>query len=123
VSLQLHRIDVDHDLPILSAVGRRHGGSWNAGDLVSDLELQKVVQLGLVEPLPRNGQQTDRQTGGVDLKHHWREGALRQPPQVRQRQIGNLGDVGIGVGARLKIDFDQADAGHRARLHVIHATR
>ena len=41
--------------------------------------------------------------------------------QVRHRQVGNLRYVRIGVGARLKINLDQAHAGHRPRFHVIDA--
>ncbi len=41
--------------------------------------------------------------------------------QVSHGEIGNVGDVGVGVGARLKINLDQAHAGHRAGFHVIDA--
>ena len=36
VRLQLRRIDVDHDLAVLAAEGRRHRRALHAGELVAD---------------------------------------------------------------------------------------
>ena len=44
-----------------------------------------------------------------------------QAPQIGHGQIRNLGDVGVGIGAGLEINLDQAHAGHRARFHVVDA--
>ncbi len=121
VRLQFQRVDVDHDLPVLAAVGRRHRSAGNARDLIANLKLQIVVELRFVEPLAIDGQQANRKTRCVHLHHDRRQRAFRQAAQIGHRQIGNLRDVGIGVRARLKINFDQADAGHRTRFHVVDA--
>ena len=64
------------------------------------------------------------QTGRLEasnFKMHRRYSSGRQPPQVRHRQIGDAGHVGVGIGPRLKIDFDQADAREGAGLNVVDA--
>ena len=114
-------IDIDHRLAVLAAEHAGNLGALHHRDLVADLELRQVVKLRLVQSLALHGDQADRQTGGVELQHHRRQRAGRQALQVGQRQIGELGDVGVGVGARLEIDLDDADAEQRARLHVIDA--
>jgi hypothetical protein len=65
--------------------------------------------------------QANGQAGGVKLQHHRRQGAGRQALQVGQREVGEFRHVRVGVRPRLKIDFDNADSQHRARLHVINA--
>ncbi len=119
--LQLERIHVDHELAVLAAERRRHRRAGHARDLVANLVLQVVVKLRLVQPLPLHGQQAHRQARSVHLQHHGGQRALRQAPQVGHGQIGNLRHIGIGVGARLEIDLDQAHAGQRARFHVVDA--
>ena len=42
-------------------------------------------------------------------------------PQIRHGQIGNLRHVRIRIRAGLKINFDQAHAGHGTRFHVVDA--
>ena len=59
-------------------------------NLVADLELGQVVQLGFGESFALHGQQAHRQAGGVELQHHRRQGSRRQSLQVGQRQVGNL---------------------------------
>ncbi len=119
--LQLQRIDVDHDLAIFPAVGRRHRGARDTGNLVANLELQIIVQLSFVESLAIYGEQANGKARSIHLHDDGRERAFGQAPQVGHGKIGNLGDVCIGVGARLKINLDQAHAGHRTRFHVIDA--
>ena len=119
MGLQLQRVDVHHDLAVAAAVGRRHGGARNARDLISNLELQVIVELRFGQALAVDGEQANRKARRVHAHHDRRKRALRKPPQVRHREIGNLRYIGVGVRARLKIDLDQADAGHRARFHVI----
>ena len=119
--LQLLRIDVDHDLSVAAAVGGRHRRAGNTGNLISNLKLEKVVELRLVQPLALHGEQANRQIRRVGLQHHRRQRSFRQPPQIGHRQIGNLSYVRVGVGPGLKINLDQADAGHRPRFHMIDA--
>ena len=121
--LQLERIHIDHDLAIPPAEGLRDGSAGHVGDLVAHIVLAQVAQGCFLESLALQGDQADGQAGRVELQHHGREGARRQAPQVGHRQVGNAGDGGIGVNAGLEIDFDNADAGERARLHVVNAGR
>ena len=78
MGLQLERVHVDHDLPVLAAVRRRHRRAGNTRDLVANLELQIIVQLRLVQPFALNGQQAHGQAGGVHLQHDGRQSSLRQ---------------------------------------------
>src|ERR1035438_4331213 len=82
--------------------------------LVADLELGVVVQLRLGETLSADRHQAHRQTGGVELQHDWRQGSWRQALQVGQRQVGELGDIGVRAGSRLEVHLDDADAQQRA---------
>ena len=43
VGFQFERIDVDHDLPIASAVGLRHRRSRNIRHLIANTELGKIL--------------------------------------------------------------------------------
>src|ERR1700730_15873580 len=121
VRLQLDGIHVHHDLPVLAAEGRRHGGTRNASNLVPYLILQIIVKLRFVQPLPLHSQQAHWQTRSIDLQNDRWERSLGQPAQIRHRQIRYLGYIGIRVGTGLEINLDQAYAGQRARLHVIDA--
>ncbi len=67
IGLQLQRIHVNHDLAVPAAIGRRNGGAGNAGNLISNLELQVVVKLRLAQPLAFHGQQANGQARGVHL--------------------------------------------------------
>ena len=121
MGLQLQRINVDHDLPIFPAVWRRHRGAGDAGNLVANLKLEVIVKLSFVETLAIHSEQTNREARGIDLHDDGRKCAFREAAQVSHGKVGNIGDVGIGIGAGLKIDFDQAHAGHGAGFHVIDA--
>ncbi len=111
VCLELQRVDIHHDLPILAAEGLRYRRARHIGDLIADVVLTQVAQLRLLEPLPLQSHQAYRQTGGVEFQHHRRQRARRQFAQVRSRQIGDLGHRRIGIESRLEVDFDEADAG------------
>ncbi len=121
VRLQLRRIDVHHDLAVLAAEGRRHRRARHAGELVADGELPEVAQLRLVEPLALQRDQAHRQARRVELLHDRRQRARRQPAQIGHREIRDLVDVRVGVGARLEEHLDDAHARQRPRLHVIDA--
>ena len=49
---QFYRVDIHHDLAIASAKWLRDGCTWNIGDLVADLELREILEIGLIQPLP-----------------------------------------------------------------------
>ena len=122
MGLQFQRVDVDHDLAVFAAVGRRDGRAGNARDLIANLVLQDSrASCVSFSPCPST---VSRQTGRLeasDLQHHRGKRSLRKPAQVRHGQVGNLRDVGVGIRARLEVDLDQAHAGHGPRFHVIDA--
>ncbi len=121
VGLQLDRIDVDLDLAVLAAEGLRDRSAGHVGDLVAHLELADVVELRLVEAFAFQGDQADRQTGRVELQDDRRQRSRRQAAQLRHGKIRDRGHRGIGVGARLEVDADQAHARQRARFDVVDA--
>ena len=51
VASQFDRVDVHLDLPVLAAEGLRHGRAGHVRDLVANVELPEVVQLGFVQSL------------------------------------------------------------------------
>ena len=111
MGLQFHRVHIDHKRAVLASKRRRHRGARDAGNLIANLILQVIVKLRLVQPLPLYGQQANWQARSIDLQNDWRQGAFRKAPQIRHGQIGNLRHVGVGIGAGLEIDLDQAYAG------------
>ena len=66
MSLQLYRIDVDLDLAILAAVGLGNRGARYVRDLVSDLELRKILELRLIHPFALERDQADRKVRSVE---------------------------------------------------------
>ena len=117
--LQLDGVDINHDLAVAAAEGLGHGSAGNVGDLVAHGVLSGVPQFGLPHPFALEGDQADRQAGGVELEHHGRKRPRRQLAQVGHGQVGDGGDRRIVIGARLEIHFDQAHAGKGARFDVI----
>ena len=119
VSFQLHRIDVHLDLAILPAERLRHRCARHIRNLVAHGELPDVVQLGFVQSLALQRDQTYRQARRIELQHHRRQGAGRQATKLRHGQVGNRADRGVGIRARLEVHTNQAHAGERARFDVI----
>ena len=115
------RIDVNHDLSILASKRRRNLRSLDDRDLVANRELADVVKLRLIEPFSFQRDQADRQTRSIELQHHGRQRSRRQPLQIRQRQVRQLGHVRVSIRSRLKVDLNDADTQQRARFHVINA--
>ena len=79
-------------------------------NLIANGELSDVVQLRLAQTLTFERHQADGQTRGIELQHHRGQGSGRQALQVGQGQVGQLGDIGIGVRSRLKVHADDAHA-------------
>src|SRR5215472_6640004 len=121
--LKLQRIDINHDLPITPAEGLWYGCSGNVGDLVSNVISAKVLQLCFVEALPLQGDKANGKARSVEFENDRRERTWWQAAEVGHGQIGNGAQVGVGVGASLKVDFDEADTRQGARFDVIHTAR
>ncbi len=60
---------------------------------------------------------------GIHAKHHRRQSAGRQSAQVGHRQVGNVAQRRVGIGAGLEVDLDEAHAGQRARFAVVDVGR
>ena len=58
--LQLYRVDIDLNLPVLAAEGLRHRGARHIGNLVANCELSQIMQLRFVQPLAFQCDQADR---------------------------------------------------------------
>src|SRR5579864_3497981 len=116
---ELQRIDINHDLPVLAAKRLRHGGAGNICYLVAYVVLAEISKLSFIQALSFEGDQAHWQAGRVEFQDDRRQCAGRQLSQIRHRQIGDFAQVSVGVGSRLKINLDQADAGQRARFNVI----
>ncbi len=121
MGFQFEGIGVEHHLAAASAERLRYRGARNAGQLIANHVLRHVLQLGLGETLAAHGQQTDGQAGGIEFEHHGRQCPRRQAAHLRRRQSAHHGHCRIRVHTRMKIDFDDADAGERARLDVFDA--
>jgi hypothetical protein len=68
VGLELQRVDVDHDLPVLPAERLRHGRTGDAGHLVAHGVLSEVPELRLVQALALERDQADGQARGGSLR-------------------------------------------------------
>ena len=75
---ELERIHIDHNLPVTSAKRHGHRRAGHVGDLVANVKLAEVAQLGFGQAFTLQGNQTHRQAGGVELQNHRRQGAGRK---------------------------------------------
>ena len=83
-------------------------------------ELRQVFEAGFVQAFALERDQADRLRGRGHAQHHGRQRAGRQTAQVGHGQVGDVAQRRIGIGARLEVDLDEADAGQRARFAVVH---
>src|ERR1700733_1138580 len=119
VGFELQRIDIDLNLAITAAIRLRHGSAGHVGDLVADLELCEVFEIGLVEAFAF---ERDEAYGLARCGHAEHDGRQRPGGQAAQIGHGEVGDVaerGIRVGTRTEVDLDERDARERARLDVV----
>ena len=117
---ELERIDVDLNLAVGAAIGLRHRRSLHVGDLVAHLELRQILEPGFVQALALERDQADGLRGSGHAQHNGRQRARRQAAQIGHGEVGNVAQRRIGIGAGFEVDLDQAHAGERARLAVIH---
>ena len=117
----LNGIGVEHHLAAASAEGLRYGGAGDAGELIADDVLRDVFELGFGQTFAAEGQQADGQAGRIELQNDRGQSAGRQAAHFRGCEAADHGDRRIGIRARMEEDFDDADAGERARLDVFDA--
>ena len=67
------RVEIDHDLAELAAVGQRNGGALDGGELGADEVLAQVEDLLLAERLALQAELEDRHAGGVVLEDAGRQ--------------------------------------------------
>ena len=68
--LQLYRVDVELNLPVLASEGLRHRRTRHIRNLVTNIELSQVMQLRFIKSLAFQRYQAYRQAGGIELQHH-----------------------------------------------------
>src|SRR5580658_1072049 len=119
MGLKLHRVDVYLNLAISAAVRLWDRSALYVRNLVADLELRDVFELGFVETPALQGNQADGLAGSIHAQDNGWQSPRRQPAQVGQGEVGDVAKRSVGVSAWFEINFDQADAGERARLGVI----
>ena len=72
VRFELLRVDIHHDLAVLSAEWRRDRSALHFRDLRADLIVADVAQLGVGHAFTLEGDQADREAGGVEAQHDGR---------------------------------------------------
>ena len=73
--LKFQGIHIDHDLPVSPAKRLWHRSSGYARDLIADLKLRQVLEVGLVQALTLQRDQADRLTRSVHAENHGRQRA------------------------------------------------
>jgi hypothetical protein len=119
VGFELEWIDVDLNLAIAAAVGLRHGGAGHVGDLVADLELCEVFEIGLVEAFALERDEAYWLARCGHAEHDGRQCPGGQAAQISHGEVGDVAERGVRVGTRTEVDLDERDAGERTRLDVI----
>ena len=117
--LQLARVDIDHDLALLAAVGQRHRRARHGGELRLEEVVAEVVQLLLGERRRREREPQDRHRRCVEAQDVRRRDAGRQRAQLRLRQRGDFGDRFIHVRVRLEKDLESPRCRQRCPIRVL----
>ena len=119
--LELDRVDVDHDLPVLAAVGSWEGHARDRSELLAQIVDPVIVELLFIERVRAQAELQDRNARGV-VRHHGRwlyAGRHQGADRICRRD--DLGDREIEVHSRLEIDLLDRDAVECLRLHIFDA--
>ena len=73
----------------------------------------------MIQPLALQRDQAYRKIRRIEVEHNGRQRSRWQSAQVGHGQIRDVADGGVSICARLKVDLDEADAGHRAGFDVV----
>ena len=119
-AVRLHRllIEIDLHLQDLAAIGRRHRGALDGGELRPDEVLSEVEQLHLRQGAARQRELEDRHAGGVVAQDIGRRDAGRQQFQHGLRGRRHLRHGGGDIDFLLEEDLDHAITVERLRLDV-----
>src|SRR5579864_1823721 len=104
MSVQGGRIEVHHDLALLSSVGRRDGRALDGGELGADEVSAQIVKLLLAERLTAETQLENGNAGSVELDDARREDARRQDALNGLADGRDLSDRQIDLHLGLKED-------------------
>ncbi len=118
VGAQLVGVEIDHDLAVAAAGGRRQGDAGNRRQGLAHLVQAVIVELLLVQRVRGQAELQHRHAGGVELHHDRRLDAGRHqgPGGVRRRH--DLADRQVDVHVRLEVDLCDGEPFQRLALHV-----
>ncbi len=116
---ELVGVDIHHDRAELPAVGQRHGGALDGGELGADEVLPHVEQLLLAHGVALQAELDDRHAGGVVLDDAGRRGPGGQGAKQGLRDGGDLRHREFDFGVRLEVDAGDRRAAIRLRLDVL----
>ena len=119
VSVERLRIEIHHDLARLAAVGQRHRGALNRGELGAHEVIGVIEKLFLGQHLACHRELENRHARRAVTNDQWRR---KTGGQGSQQRLGNRGDLRhrhLDLGARMKKNLDDTDPVHGLRLHVL----
>ena len=115
VRLRAGLVDVDDDLPLLAAIGRR-GRQAGHGEETYAKEVEPPVEELLLGGGARQRELGDGHVRGVVLEHHGRLDARRHEARGRQRRGDHLRYRAPEVGVLLEVDAEHRGAVDRLRI-------
>ena len=118
MSLQRLRVDIDHDLAHLAAIGDRHRRALHGCQLGADEVIAQVVKRLFGQGLARQGKFHDRHCGRVVGQHQRWQRARRQHAQQALCAARRLGQCARDIGAGMEKDLHDGHAVERLRLDV-----
>ncbi len=118
---EFRRIEVDHDLAVLAARGRRQGNTRNRRQLLAHPVDAIVVELLLVQGIRAQADLQHRHARGVELHHDRRLDAGRHQRTDGIGRCDDLRDREVEIDVRLEVDLLHRQTGHGLRFDVLDA--
>src|SRR5262250_1344216 len=126
LGLEHPRVEINHDLPLLAAVGIGNGHAGNGDELGPQEVHAEVEELLLGEPLPGQRELEDGHARGAVVDDEGRGRARRVLAEHGLRDGGDLRVRGVEPRPRLQVDLDDGlavDGGGLDALDVVHRGR
>ena len=118
---QFVRIDVDHDLAIFAAGGRRQSDARHRSELLPHTIDAVVIELLFVQPIRTEAELQNGNTRRIELHDDWWLNARRHQRTDRIGRRNDLGDREVQVDVRLEVDLLNGQPIQRLRFHVLDA--
>ena len=118
---QLRRVDIDHDLPVFAAGGRRQRDAGDRRQLLAHAIDAVVVELLLVEIVGAQADLQDRNARGIELHDDRRLDSGRHQRADCVRRRDDLRDREVEIDVRLEVDLLDRQTVQGLRLHVLDA--